>query len=360
MKAARLFGPRDLRIVEVPEPTSPGPGEVLLRVGVVGICGSDLLFYQQAQIGDTLLETPVVPGHEFSATVITAGSHARDGFGNQLNPGQMVAVDPSVSCRNCDLCERGRYNLCRNLRFIGLWPNDGALQERIVFPARSCFPLPGQLSLDEGTLLEPLGVAIHAVDLAGLSLGETVAVLGCGPIGLLIVRLCKLSGVRSVFATDVLPWRVDAARDWGADVAIDAKSSHPVETIRDLTGGRGADVVFEAAWGGEAAEQAIEVADLGGRVIFVGIPRDDRLSFRHSAARRKGLSIRMCRRMLRAYPKAIALASNGQLDLKLLVSHRFTLDQASEAFALNAGYGDGALKVMIGVSETAQREAENG
>ena len=350
MRAAQLLGPGDIRVVDVPGPLAPGPGEVLLRVAIVGICGSDLHTFRYGDIGDVTVGGPFIPGHEFSAEVLAVGEEARDGPGESLIAGRRVAVDPAASCGCCDMCRVGNPNLCRDLRFAGLWPEDGALRERAIFPARSCYPLPESLSMEEGALLEPLGVAIHAVDLAKVRAGQSVAVLGCGPIGLLIARLCRLAGAGDIFASDPVPERLRAAQRWGVDKVIDPRDSDPVETIRSLTGSRGVEVVFEAAWAGETAEQAVEIADSGGRVIFIGIPRDDTLSFRHSAARRKGLTLLMCRRMRHAYPRAIALALSRVIDLKPLVSHRFPLDRCAEAFVLNADYRDGAMKVIIEVA----------
>jgi len=351
MKAAKLFGPRDMRIVDVPEPRAPGVGEALIQVGAVGVCGSDLHTYEDGRIGDTVVREPLVLGHEFAGTVVAVGDRdARNGLGEPLLPGQRVAVEPGLPCWHCDRCEQGHPNLCRHLGFMGLWPDDGALQERLVVPARNCFPLPDTLSMDAGALLEPLGVALHAIDLAKLRLAQPVAVLGCGPIGLLIMRLAKLAGAGTLFALDQFGWRLDAARRWGADETIDITAGDPVEQLRERTGGRGVPTVIEAAWAGDAVRQAVEMADLGGRVVLVGIPGDDSAYFKHSTARRKGLSLIMSRRMKHTYPRATRLATSGAFDLNQLVTHRFPLEQAGTAHALNAAYEDGVIKVMVTVS----------
>ncbi len=353
MKAARLHGPRDFRLEDLPEPPPPGPDEVIVQVGPVGVCGSDLHTYLDGRIGDTVLAAPLVLGHEFAGTVVNAGTHARDGLGHPLHAGQRVAVDPAIPCWRCDRCEAGHPNLCRHLRFMGLYPDDGALQERVCVPARGCFPLPDALSLDEGTLLEPLGVALHAVDLARLRVAQSVAVLGCGPIGLLILRLARLAGASPIFALDRFDWRLDMARRWGADDVFDITAADPVETVLAHTSGRGVEVVLEAAWGGEAIEQAVRMADLGGRVVLVGIPSDDRAAFTHSVARRKGLTVLMSRRMKHTYPRATALALAGTVPLTELITHRFPLERAGDAYALNAAYGDGIIKAMVDVSPPA-------
>jgi L-iditol 2-dehydrogenase len=351
MWGARLYAPKDLRVERLPLPGEPGPSEVLLETSVTSICGSDLHTYLDGRIGDTPMGAPLILGHEFSGIVTHAGKDARDGYDGLLRAGQRVAVDPAVPCHRCEFCEQGHPNLCRRLHFCGLYPDDGSLCEWIIMPARCCFPLPKELNDVEGALLEPLGIALHAVDLAGLHLGESVAILGAGPIGLLILRLVVLSGAIPVAVTDPHSWRLDFARHWGAQAVVSAGSGNPVEAVMDLTRGRGVDVVIEAAWGEETVEQSAEMARLGGRIVLVGIPREDRLWMRASPARRKGLTIKLSRRMKHAYPRAISLAERQEVDLMALVSHRFPLTEAPEAFAMNADYRDVVVKVVI---ETGQ------
>jgi L-iditol 2-dehydrogenase len=351
MLAARLYGPRDLRIDEVPLPRAPGPGEALIRVKAVGVCGSDLHTYEDGRIGDTAVQNPLVLGHEFGGEVLTVGADALDGNGDPLQPGQRVAVDPATPCHRCEMCEMGHPNLCRRLHFCGLWPDDGALQEQIIMKARTCFPVPDAVTDAGAALLEPLGVALHAVDLGKLKVAHSVAVLGCGPIGLLITRLARLSGADPIYAFDCHGWRVDKARAWGATDAWRLDEGDPVERIREITSGRGIDVVFEAAWADHSIGQAVEMARLGGRVVLVGIPSDDMLSMKHSTARRKGLTIMLSRRMKHTYPRAIHIATTQRgLDLDDLISHRFPLGEAPRAFAINTAYEPGVHKIVIDVT----------
>lgn len=351
MLAARLYGAHDLRIDQVDEPGSPGPGEVLIHVSAVGICGSDLHTYLDGRIGDTTVNAPLVLGHEFAGEVLSVGPDALDGNGKPLIPGQRVAVDPATPCHRCEMCEMGHPNLCRRLHFCGLWPDDGALQERMICAARSCFPVPDAISAAGAALLEPLGVALHAVDLGKLQVARSVAILGCGPIGLLILRLARLSGADPIYAFDCFPWRVEKAKAWGATDAWTLDTGDPTTRVRDVTAGRGVDVVFEAAWADHSIAQALEMARLGGRVVLVGIPSDDHLTLKHSTARRKGLTIKMSRRMKHTYPRAIQVATSTSVsvDLDNLVSHRFPLQQAAEAFALNVDYQPGVQKIVVDI-----------
>ena len=328
MKSLRLHGPCDLRLHEEPIPV-PGEGEKLLRVTAVGICGSDLHWFNEAGIGDSHLEKPLVLGHEFTALT---------------DEGERVAVDPSIACGDCEYCRRGDPNLCENLIFAGHALQDGALREQMAWPKRCLFPLPDQISGTDGVLLEPLGIAIHAVDMAHLKVGMSVGVFGCGPIGLLILQLAQLAGVNKILATDILPHRVEAAHALGADEAHLIKNSFGDREVA-LLSGRGLDVVFEVAGENAAVEMAVAVASPGGKVILVGIPPDDRTSFTASLARRKGLTFKMVRRMKLTYPRAIQLVASGRINVRSLVTHTFTLEHAAEAFAV-AVRREG-LKVII-------------
>lgn len=357
MRAARLYGPRDLRVEDVPNPGEPENGQVKIVVTAVGVCGSDLHVYQDARIGDTVVTEPMVLGHEFAGRVIALGADALDGEGEPLHVGQRVAVDPATPCWRCEMCEAGHPNLCRRLHFCGTFPDDGAMREQMIVASRSCFPLPESVSDVEGALLEPLGIAIHAVDLAHLKVAGSVAVIGCGPIGLMITRLAALSGSDPIYTFDKLDWRAKAACDWGAAQSWTVSdSTSAVQEIDAVTRGQGVDVVFEAAWADETVEQAAEMARLGGKVMLVGIPSEDRLTMKVSSARRKGLTLKLSRRMKHTYPRALQLvtSSKGRLELEKMVTHRFSLEETPQAFALNTAYGENIVKGVIVVSESAE------
>jgi L-iditol 2-dehydrogenase len=346
MLAARLHGPRDLRVERVPIPGPPAPGEVLLRMKTTGVCGSDLHLYQDARIGDTPIEAPFVIGHEFSAVVEAAGPGALDGWHQPLAAGTRVGVDPAQPCGHCELCDLGHPNLCVNLHFCGNYPDAGSLCEWLHMPAHSCYPLPDAIDDTQGALIEPLGVAIHAIDLARIRVGDTVAILGAGPIGLLVLQLARLAGASLAFVADPLAGRLALAERWGAR-PVPCEGGDPAHAVMRDTGGRGVDVAIEAAWADASIEQAAAMCRLGGRLVLVGIPGDDHLAMKHSTARRKGLTVRLCRRMKHVHRRAIDLILRGRVDLAGLVSHRFPLAQAPEAFRMNAAYEGGVVKVMV-------------
>ncbi len=314
MQVLRLEPSRQLRLYDEPVPV-PGPGEALVRVTAVGLCGSDLHWLAEGGIGDARLERPLVLGHEAAGT---------------LENGERVAIDPAVPCGECEFCREGNPNLCIRLRFAGHGLQDGALREFIAWPARCLYPLPDRINDAEGAMLEPLGVALHAVHLGHIQPGMTVGVLGCGPIGLLIVQLARLSGAAAIYATERLAHRLDAARACGATSAIPVGPE--AETIERLTGGRGVDVVFEAAGEDAAVQTAVQVVKPGGCIVLAGIPGDNRTTFDAATARRKGLTVKWCRRMKHTYPRAIRLVESGMVDVASLVTHRFTLAEGARAF----------------------------
>jgi len=355
MLAARLHGPADMRVERVPHPGPPPPGHVLLRVTAAGICGSDLHAFRHAQIGESKIEKPLILGHEFAGVVEQVGENCLDGQFQPIAPGAHVAVDPAQPCGRCEFCERGDPNLCTNLHFCGLAPDDGAFCQWMHMPASSCFVAPDVMDEAELVLIEPLGVAMHAVDLAKLRIGQRVAVLGAGPVGLCIVQLVKSSGADMIYSADKFPWRVELARQFGANEAWCCDRQDTIETIRKATGGRGVDVVIEAAWSGEAVAQAAEIVAPGGRLVIVGISEDEQLTIPHAVARRKGLTIVMVRRMKHIYPRAIRLVGmtganeDNFFRVLPLVSHRVTLADLPKAFKANAAYRDKVVKVIVDI-----------
>jgi L-iditol 2-dehydrogenase len=332
VKALRLHGAQDLRLHDEPMPV-PRPGEVLVRVTEVGLCGSDLHWLSEGHIGDARLTAPLVLGHEF-AGVIAAGERR----------GERVALDPAVPCGACSSCQEGDPHLCLKLRFAGHAMEDGALRQFATWPASALYPLPDALSDADGAMLEPLGVAIHAVDLGRLQEGMTVGVFGCGPVGLLILQVARMAGPTCLVATDMLPHRLEAARSLGSALTFQARDGQ-VDELVAATGGRGVDVAFEAAGENAAVEAAIASTRPGGYVVLVGIPANDRTLFTTSVARRKELSIVLSRRMKYTYPRAIRLVESGRVDVRSLVTHRFPLAQFDRAFRI-AELRQG-LKVMI-------------
>ncbi|HYB85305.1 MAG TPA: alcohol dehydrogenase catalytic domain-containing protein [Streptosporangiaceae bacterium] len=332
MKAVRLHAVGDLRLAEEPVP-EPGPGMSLVRVTAVGICGSDLHWWGEAGIGDAALTHPLVLGHE-AAGMIEDGPRR----------GELVAIDPAIWCGTCRPCLDGYHNLCTQIRFAGHGGQDGAMREFMAWPEHLLHPLPGNLTGADGAMLEPLGVAIHALDLGHVRLGASAAVVGCGPIGLLLIQVLRAAGAGLIAAFDPLPHRRVAATRLGADAALDPAGVRTPGDLRPVAG-EGADVAFEMAGADEAVQLAVLAVRAGGRVVLGGIPASDQITFQASAARRKGLTIAMARRMNEVYPRAIRLAAGGQVELAPLVTARFGLAGAPDAMAAAAART--GLKVIV-------------
>jgi L-iditol 2-dehydrogenase len=338
MRAARLHAVGDLRLADEPLP-EPGPGETLVKVTAVGICGSDLHWWGEAGIGDARLAKPLVLGHE-AAGVICGGP----------DRGRRVAIDPAIWCGTCRPCRDGYRNLCVRIRFAGHGDQDGAMREFLAWPSHLLHPLPDGLADAGGACLEPLGVAVHALDLGHVRLGAAVIVVGCGPIGLLLIQVLRAAGAAWIAGVEPLAHRRAAAVRYGADVCLDPAEVSVPGDLRAVAGD-GADVVFEMAGPEAAVELAMAAARPGGRVVLGGIPDSDRIAFRASTARRRGLTIAMVRRMNDVYPRAIGLAASGRVDTATLVTHRLGLGSAPEAFGIAARRT--GLKVIIEPSGAA-------
>lgn len=336
MLAARLHAVGDVRVAHETGPDEPAPGSSLLAVTSVGICGSDLHWFTDGGIGENRIEHPVVPGHEFAAVALT-GPYA----------GRRVAVDPAIPCRRCEMCRSGYHNLCPTVEFAGHGALDGGLQEQLVWPDHLLHPLPDDLSDDAGALLEPLGVAIHAVGVGHVRKGADVLVVGAGPIGVLAIQVARQSGAGRVFAVEPLAHRRATAERSGADAVWSAGDG--AQAVLDATDGRGVDVVIEVAGTDAAIATAVIAVRAGGRIALGGIPSEDASSFPAAVARRKGLTFAMVRRMNDTYPRAIELATTA-IDLDQLVTERHPLTETAKAFGSAAErHGD---KVVVAVSES--------
>lgn len=335
MQVARLHGARDMRLHDEPIPT-PEQGEALVRVTAVGICGSDLHWFEEGSIGKKdRVTSPFVLGHECAGVIESGPRH-----------GQHVAIDPDVVCGRCEFCEQGSPNVCKASRFSGHYPVDGALRQYITWPEHCLVPLPESITDVEGAMLEPLGVGLYSVELGQVRPGMSVGVFGCGPIGLSILQIAREAGATQLFATELpdLSRRIKLAQSFGATV-FEANHGREVDEINAATSGRGVDVAFEAAGDPEAVEASVAAVRPGGRVVLLGIPTEDRISFTASVARDKDLAIHIVNRMKHTYPHAIQLVKTGRVDVKSLVTHRFPLGQVTEAFAI--GHRREGIKVVI-------------
>lgn len=327
----------------IPEPAD---GEVQIQIKSVGVCASDVHYYRDGRIGSTVVTSPVVLGHEASGIVTAVGDGVAD-----LRVGDRVAIEPAKPCMKCEWCLTGYYNLCPDIPFFGTPPTDGCFREYVTWPASLALKAPDKLTFDEIAMVEPLAIGIYAVDLAELQSHEIVAVLGAGAIGLSILQAAKLAGARRIIVSEPIKARRDLALKLGASEVLDPRASEPDEIVKHLTGGRGADVIFECAGEADAVRQASRMAAILGRVLVVGIPDDDEYPFDASASRRKQLTAIFVRRSNRTTEKAIEWVVERKADVSCYATHHFPLEEAGKALELAMEKGDGVVRAVVVVDE---------
>jgi L-iditol 2-dehydrogenase len=342
VKSAVLTGIREIEVREVPDPQLRKETDVLLKIGVVGLCGSDIHYYQTDRIGNQVVRYPFTPGHECAAVVENAGSAVK-----RVKPGDRVVIDPAVSCGECDQCLLGRPNTCLNLLFLG-FPGQlpGCLSEFIVMPEENCYPIEEEISLRQAALVEPLSIAVYAINLLDNLKVEKIGILGSGPMGLSVLLAARVAGISLVYVTDKIDERLKAARNAGADWTGNPDKSDIVTDIQKQEPSS-LDAVFECCGDQEALDQAIELLKPGGKLMILGIPLTERISFDISKLRRKEICIQNVRRQNKCTQVAIDLIKNRQVEVDFMATHFFNLEETKEAFELVSGYRDGVIKAMI-------------
>jgi len=343
MRQAYLTAPGRFEVREVADPVEIGPNDVLVRLKAIGVCGSDRHYFTEGRIGSQVVEYPFTVGHECAGVVERVGRAV-----GRVGVGDRVVVDPAMPCGECEWCRGGRENVCPHMRFLGCPGQvEGALKELLVMPERCLFHLPDSLSFDDGVVIEPAAICAYAVKQSRLDAAETVAVLGCGPIGLLTLACARASGRRRAFASDLVAERIEAAKRLGADVSLNPNDGDIVETILEATDGRGVDVVYECAGKQETLDQAMRIAAPGGRISIIGIPSTLRVELIPDMTRRKELLLINVRRQNGMVERTIELAASGAVPVRDLVTHHFPLERVAEAFDLVVTYRDGVLKAII-------------
>ena len=305
----------------------PLPDEVVVTPRVVGICGSDLHLYREGRIGDSVVEAPLVLGHEAAGVIAAIGSSVT-GF----QVGDRVIVEPGLACGDCRLCRLGRYNLCERVRFLGIPPTDGLMTRRVCVPARWVYALPDSLSDAEGAMIEPFAVGLQAVAEAKIVPGQNVVILGAGPIGLMILQAARLRGAEKIISIDLVDRALEVATKLGASVTINPRREDPIAAVRDACGGDLADVVIEAVGATPTIRQTLDLVRRGGIVTLVGISSEPAVPLNVNYIVRRGIQVRSTFRYAHQHPTAIALASQHRVDLLSPITHRFPFRDAVEAF----------------------------
>ncbi len=342
MKTMALTGIRQMEMQETAMPQILNDTDVLIKMKVVGVCGSDVHYYTQGKIGSQVVNYPFPVGHEGAGEVVEVGPGV-----TRIKPGDRIAIEPAMPCGECDQCLADRPHTCRKLRFLGCpGQADGCLSEYIVMPENSCFVIEDNMSFTEAAISEPLAIGVYAVNQSIPVKGASIGILGFGPIGMSVLLPAIAKGAHKIYVTDLIDERLQIAKDCGAtwtgnpgkeDITPQIKNLEPLLL----------DVVFECCGKQEAMDQAIEILKPGGKLMVIGIPEFDRWSFPVDKIRHKEICIQSVRRQNHSVEEALDLMATKQVDVGKMPTHRFSFDRTKEAFDLVTGYKDGVMKAMI-------------
>ena len=342
MRTMVLTGIRQMEMQEFPMPEIKKDTDVLIKMKVVGICGSDVHYYTSGKIGNQVVKYPFPVGHEGSGEVIKVGRNV-----TRVKSGDRIAIEPAMPCGECDQCKNSRPHTCRNLRFLGCpGQADGCLSEYIVMPEKSCFRIGDRMSYTEAAISEPLAIGVYAVNQAVPMKGATIGILGFGPIGMSVLLPAIAKGAAKIFVTDLIDERLNIAKECGATWTANANQADLVTEIRRKEPLL-LDVVFECCGKQEAVDQAIEILKPGGKLMIIGIPEFDRWNFSVDQLRHKEISIQSVRRQNHSLEEALRSMENKLLTVEKMPTHRYSFERTKEAFDLVTGYHDGVMKAMI-------------
>ncbi|MGI6585844.1 MAG: NAD(P)-dependent alcohol dehydrogenase [Lutisporaceae bacterium] len=340
-KAIFMRGTNDMVWKDIPVP-KVSDDEVLIKVDTVGICGSDVHYYQHGRIGDFVVEGDFILGHECAGEVVEVGSKVKN-----LVVGDRVALEPGKTCGKCELCKGGKYNLCPEVEFFATPPYHGVLCNYVVHPENMCFKLPENVSNVEGALVEPLAVGLHATEQGGVKLGDTVVIYGSGCIGLVTLLSSKARGASKVIVVDILENRLKTAKKLGADYVINSAEEDPLKAIEAITEGKGAHVVIDAAAAEATVKQTVDVLKTGGTIVLIGMTAKDEVPFNFMKLMNKEGTFKTIFRYRNLYPVAINAIASGTINVKGIVSHEFSFENTKEAFDFVVSNAKDVVKAVI-------------
>jgi L-iditol 2-dehydrogenase len=342
MKAALLTGIGQFEIRQVPDPEIIRDTDVLIRIKMVGVCGSDIHYFTSGRIGPQVVQFPFIIGHEAAGIVERMGNKV-----TRVKPGQRIAIDPAVTCGRCDQCRVGRENTCRELLFLGCPKQlEGALCEYVALPENCCFPINEHMTFEQAVLSEPLAIAVYAVDRSHLPAKADVAVLGAGTIGMSVFHVLRTKNVGDVYITDKIQARLEFSKQLNPRWCGNPDRTDIVKEIANIEPLL-LDIVYECSGDKEAFVQAVKLLKPGGTLVLVGIPEMDEIPFPIHELRRKEITVMNIRRQAGCTQKAIDLLESGRIDLDAMATHNFPLEETGRAFDLVADYRDGVMKAMI-------------
>lgn len=342
MKKVVLTGIKKMELIEVPTPKIEKDTDVLIKMSVMGVCGSDIHYYDTGRIGSQVVEYPFAVGHEGAGVVTAVGKAV-----TTVKPGDKIAVEPSIACGECDQCKAGRENTCRNNLFLGCPGQiEGNLQEYLVMPEKQCLKLKNHMTPDDGANSEPLAIGLYANKIAQLDKNAKIGIIGYGPIGMSVMLMAKALGFQNFYVSDKIDERGRKAKEAGAVSVFNPLKGNVTEQVtkeEPLL----LDAIFECCGQQAALDTAFEVVKPGGKIIIIGIPEFDRWSFSADNARRKEITIIHCRRQNRCTEETLEMIAQGNVDANLMVTHRFSFEETAKAFDFVSEYKEGVMKAMI-------------
>lgn len=329
----------EFRDVPVPEVK---PGEVLVKLEYVGICGSDVHYFHDGRCGDFVVDGEFMLGHEAAGVVEEVGEGVA-----ALAKGDRVALEPGIPCGKCEWCKGGKYNLCPDVRFLATPPVQGCYENYIAFPAEMCFKLPDNMTTKEGALVEPFSVGLHAAFQGQVKMGDQVVILGAGCIGLMTLLACKANGASDITVVDVVPKRLEFAKKLGATRTFNGKETDVVQEILDLSGGLGIEKVFETAGSPTTIAQTAFLVRAGGTIVLVGLSANPEINYNFGKIMAKEARIESVFRYRNLYPRAISAIAGGIVDVSGVVTHEFAFDDIQKAFEAAIHDKENVVKAVI-------------
>jgi L-iditol 2-dehydrogenase len=342
MKAVLLTGLKQFEISQIPVPKIIKDTDVLIKIMTVGVCGSDIHYYNTGRIGSQIIQFPFIIGHEAAGIVERIGSKV-----TRVKLNERIAIDPAVSCGHCDQCRSGRENTCRNLLFLGCPGQlDGCLCEYIVLDEKCCFPIKESMTFDQATLSEPLAIGIYSVDRSMVPSNANIGIIGAGPIGMSVFYILRTKKIGDVYITDRIEERLSFSRKlnprWSGnpsrtDIVNEISKAEPLLL----------DAVFECSGDEKAIDQALHLLKPGGTLVIVGITETNEISFPIHELRRKEITIVNIRRQAHCTQKALDMLDRHQVNINSMATHHYRLEETQKAFDLVANYKDGVMKAII-------------
>lgn len=348
-KAAVMHGINSITVEKI-DMVEPKDDEVLVNIKSVGICGSDIAYYTKGRTGVAEVKPPHILGHECSGEVVKIGQNVKN-----IKVGDRVAVEPGKPCGKCQLCLEGKYNLCNEMIFMST-PNpnpmkkgEGAFVEYSTRPSEFVFPIPENMTFDEAAMIEPLAVALQALEKGNIKAGKSALILGCGPIGLCILLALKAYGCTDIYMTDIVDYRLKQAKELGATKVFNALEEDYEEIINKLTNGKGIDVVFDTTCNEKAIQSAVNLVAKAGNIVLVGVSTRTDMPFDMVQILKKEITIRSSFRYNNKYPLAIKLVASGLIDIKKIISHKMPIEEISEAMKMVSDKTEGVIKVVLNI-----------